>query len=164
MIQEQQNALANLLTCVKRSEIIDFINQIGYKKIYAYSNINSDLKNKTADWIIRATNHQKFSYACPFYVIEGDYMRTFSYYDIDFTELAEYFSRYIAVHDIPEAVQEVLRNSEAISLYVWNFINYVAYKSGEEAGKIQDKFIVKNIELGIKQDWRSLYWDIISIL
>lgn len=54
MIHEQLHALGNVLGNVKRSKMVDLMNEIRYKKIYRYDNIDEDLKGKSVQWIIEA--------------------------------------------------------------------------------------------------------------
>lgn len=159
MIKEQLQALGNVLKSIKRSEIVGLINRIGYQKIYAYKSIEEDLKGKSIQWIVEATNHEKFNCLSPYYIVKGNTLYSFRFNDIDFTELAEYlFCRYSVWNKMPECVQEILDDEE----YKWEFIEYVKNKAGAEENQVLDWF--NKIEFNYRKDWFNLYCDFISIL
>lgn len=163
MIHEQLHALGNVLGNVKRSKMVDLMNEIRYKKIYRYDNIDEDLKGKSVQWIIEATNHSKFSSLSPFYVIEGGRLISICYDDIDFTDLAEYlFCRYSVWNKMPESVQEVLDHGEVFGNYKWEFVNYAVAKSGATEEEVEA--YLESIKFDYRKDWFDLYCDFISLL
>lgn len=164
MIHEQLEALGNVLKNVKRSKMVDLMNEIRYKKIYRYNNIEEDLKGKSIQWIIEATNHEKFSCLSPYYIIKGNTMYSFKYNDIDFADLAEYlFCRYSIWDKFPEMVQKVLDNNEVLECYKGDFVEYLMDKSG--ATKEQAEKYLNSIE-GFRYlvDWFALYCDFVPTL
>lgn len=164
MIHEQLHALGNVLRNVKRSEMVDLINEIRYKKIYRYDNIEEDLKGKSIRWIIEATNHSKFNTLYTTYIIEGDKLISFGYYDIDFAELAEYlFGRYCIWNKKPECVQKVCDNEKVFAKYKGEFVKYVVSKSGATWDQVVE-YVNKIEGFGYILDWFDLYCDFVSNL
>ena len=143
--------------------MVDLMNEIRYKKIYRYDNIDEDLKGKSVQWIIEATNHSKFSSLSPFYVIEGGRLISICYVDIDFTDLAEYlFCRYSVWNKMPESVQEVLDHEEVFGNYKWEFVNYAVAKSGATEEEVEA--YLESIKFDYRKNWFDLYCDFISLL
>lgn len=163
MIHEQLEALGNVIKNVKRSKMVDLMNEIRYKKIYRYNNIEEDLKGRSIQWIIEATNHEKFSCLSSYYIIKGNTMYSFRYNDIDFADLAEYlFCRYSVWNKMPEVVQEVLDNVDIFVDYKLELIEYVVTKSGATKEQVEAYF--DTIEFDYRKDWFNLYCDFISVL
>lgn len=164
MIHEQLNALGNVLKNIKRSEMVDLMNEIRYKKIYRYDNIEEDLKGKSIEWIIEATNHERFSCLSPYYIIEDNTMYSFRYSDIDFADLAEYlFCRYSVWNKMPESVQEVRGNEEVFKSYKQEFIDYVTSKSGATEEQVEE-YLNKVEGFRYLVNWFDIYCDFVSTL
>ena len=167
MIYEQANALGNLLGYLKESEVIDLYNEVfkGGKKIYKVENLNEEFKDCLPYNLVRAVSHGEFNFHEPYFKTEivGEFGQQFTIFvsvdedDIDFSELAE---NVFDGRALPQNVEKLFDNIEAVDIYDYELAKYIAKKSG---CKIDEALTFARKQNPLS-DWFDLYCEFVDTL
>lgn len=167
MIYEQANALGNLLGYLKESEVIDLYNEVfkGGKKIYKVENLNEEFKDYLPYNLVRAISHGEFNFHEPYFKTEivGEFGQQFTIFvsvdedDIDFSELAE---NVFDGRALPQNVEKLFDNIEAVDIYDYELAEYIAKKSG---CKIDEALTFARKQNPLS-DWFDLYCEFVYTL
>lgn len=167
MIFEQANALGNLLGYLKESEVIDLYNEVfkGGEKIYKVENLNEEFKDCLPYNLVRAVSHREFKFNEPYFKTEivSEFGQQFTIFvsvdedDIDFSELAE---NVFDGRALPQNVEKLFDNIEAVDIYDYELAEYIAKKS---SCKIDEALTFARKQNPLS-DWFDLYCEFVDTL
>lgn len=171
MIQEQISTLGCVLHNLKLSDLVTLYNEVNNDQIYSIEELNKYFKNWRPLDIARAANQEKFRINEPYFVMETrkdifsneEYtifvsVRNDAYY-IDTEYIAESI---FDGRELPNNVKALFDDEEIRENYEWDFIDYVARKSGAEKKQVDKWF--ETIVFDYSKDWFVLYCNFISTL
>lgn len=171
MIQEQINVLGAVLYNLKLNELVGLYNKVNDDQIYSIEELNKFFKNWSPLEIARAANQPEFKMNEPYFVLETrkDILNNEEYtifvsirkfvYDIDTESIVESI---FDGRELPNNVKALFDDEEIRENYEWDFIDYVARKSGAEKKQVDKWF--ETIVFDYSKDWFTLYCEFVSTL